>query len=388
MPIVSFDSVEIVYSYHTSNSILEASMSSGQKRSRSYTYSDTGVDIDEGNALVEEIAPHAKRTRRSGASTDLGGFGGLFDTKDAGFVDPVLVAATDGVGTKLELARTTGLHHAVGIDLVAMCANDILAQGAMPLFFLDYFATGKLDRAMAIDVIAGIADGCIEADCALIGGETAEMPGMYPSGTYDLAGFGIGAAERGTLLSPGQPKVGDIAIAIRSSGIHSNGFSLVRKIVEISGVALDALAPFESNAENLGAELMTPTRIYQKAAATALATGGVSGIVHITGGGLIENPPRVFDNGVSFRLECATTPLPPVFSWIRDTGNIKLSELARTFNCGIGLIIFVDASKAGEVLHALQTGPEPEAYIVGDLVTRDDQPAVILDGVDHWRRRT
>ncbi len=363
-------------------------MSSGQKQSKSYKYSDTGVDIDEGDALVEEIAPHAKRTKRSGASTDLGGFGGLFDTKDAGFIDPVLVAATDGVGTKLELAKTTGLHHAVGIDLVAMCANDILAQGAMPLFFLDYFATGKLDRAMALDVIAGIADGCIEANCALIGGETAEMPGMYPAGTYDLAGFCIGAAERGTLLSPGQPKVGDIAIALRSSGIHSNGFSMVRKIIEISDVALDAPAPFESDADNLGAALMTPTRIYQKAAATALAAGGVNGIVHITGGGLIKNPPRVLDNGVAFRLECATTPLPPVFSWILEIGNMELSELARTFNCGIGLIIYVDASKASEVLHALRTGPEPEAYIAGDLVSRDDQPAVILNGVDHWRRQT
>ena len=363
-------------------------MSSGEKQSKSYKYIDTGVDIDGGDALVKDIAPHAKRTKRSGASAHLGGFGGLFDTKDAGFTDPILVAATDGVGTKLELAKTTGLHRAVGIDLVAMCANDILAQGAMPLFFLDYFATGKLDRAMAIDVIAGIADGCIEADCALIGGETAEMPGMYPEGTYDLAGFCIGAAERGTLLSPGQPKVGDIAIALQSSGLHSNGFSLVRKIIEISGVALDAPAPFESDADHLGAALMTPTRIYQKAAAIALATGGVSGIAHITGGGLIENPPRIFDDGVSFRLECGTAPLPPVFSWIRDTGNMELSELARTFNCGIGLIIYVDTNKAGEVLHALQTGPEPGAYIVGDLVTRDDQPAVILDGIHHWRPRT
>lgn len=363
-------------------------MFSGQKQSKSFKYSDTGVDIDEGEALVKDIAPHAKRTKRAGASTDLGGFGGLFDTKAAGFSDPVLVAATDGVGTKLELAKTTGLHHAVGIDLVAMCANDILAQGAMPLFFLDYFATGKLDRAMAIDVIAGIADGCIEADCALIGGETAEMPGMYPAGTYDLAGFCIGAAERGTLLSRGQPKVGDIAIALPSSGIHSNGFSLVRKIIEISGASLDTPAPFESDADHLGAALMAPTRIYQKAAATALATGGVSGIVHITGGGLIENPPRVFDDRVSFRIDCTTAPLPPVFSWIRDTGNMELLELARTFNCGIGLIIYVDASKASAVLDALKTGPEPEACIVGNLVERDNQPAVIFDGIEHWHRQT
>ena len=210
-------------------------MSSGQKQPKSLKYSDAGVDIDEGDALIGDIAPHAKRTKRAGASTNLGGFGGLFDTKAAGFHDPILVAATDGVGTKLELAKTTGLHRGVGIDLVAMCANDILAQGAMPLFFLDYFATGKLERDMAVEVIAGIADGCVQADCALIGGETAEMPGMYPAGTYDLAGFCIGAAERGTLLSPSQPKLGDVAIGLRSSGVHSNGFSLVRKIIEISG---------------------------------------------------------------------------------------------------------------------------------------------------------
>ena len=208
-------------------------MSSGQKQPKSLKYSDTGVNIDEGDALIGDIAPHAKRTKRAGASTYLGGFGGLFDTKEAGFHDPILVAATDGVGTKLELAKTTGLHRGVGIDLVAMCANDILAQGAMPLFFLDYFATGKLERNIAVEVIAGIADGCVEANCALIGGETAEMPGMYPAGTYDVAGFCIGAAERGTLLSPGQPKLGDVAIGLRSSGVHSNGFSLVRKIIEI-----------------------------------------------------------------------------------------------------------------------------------------------------------
>jgi|MDSV01.3.fsa_nt_gb phosphoribosylformylglycinamidine cyclo-ligase len=387
MPIMRLDFVKIVYPCLISIIIVEASMSSGQKQSKSLKYSDAGVDIDEGDALIRDITPHARRTKRAGASTDLGGFGGLFDTKSAGFTDPILVAATDGVGTKLELAKTTGRHHAVGIDLVAMCANDILAQGAMPLFFLDYFATGRLDRSMAIDVISGIADGCVEANCALIGGETAEMPGMYPSGTYDLAGFCIGAAERGTLLSPGQPKVGDIAIALRSSGIHSNGFSLVRKIIEISGAMLDAPAPFDSDADDLGAALMAPTRIYQKATAAALAIGGVSGIVHVTGGGLIENPPRVYDKGLSFRLDCSAVALPPIFCWLRDTGNIELSELARTFNCGIGLIIYVDASKADEVLKALKSGPEPEACIIGNLTERDDQPAVILDQLNHWHRQ-
>jgi len=360
-------------------------MSSGQKQPKSLKYSDAGVDIDEGDALIGDIAPHAKRTKRAGASTDLGGFGGLFDTKAAGFKDPILVAATDGVGTKLELAKTTGLHRGVGIDLVAMCANDILAQGAMPLFFLDYFATGKLEREMAVEVIAGIADGCVEADCALIGGETAEMPGMYPAGTYDLAGFCIGAAERGTLLSPGQPKAGDVAIGLRSSGVHSNGFSLVRKIIEVSGADIFAPAPFAPDNGSLGAQLMAPTRIYQKAAATALAIGGVSGIVHVTGGGLIENPPRVYDASLAFKFDCAAAPLPPVFGWLRDEGRMELFELARTFNCGIGLIIYVDAGKADAVLDALRAGPEPEALIIGSLVTRDGGDAVILENSEHWR---
>ena len=362
-------------------------MSSRQKQSGPLKYSDAGVDIDKADALIKDIAPHAKRTKRAGASANLGGFGALFDIKSAGFTDPVLVAATDGVGTKLELAKTTGLHRAVGIDLVAMCVNDILAQGAMPLFFLDYFATGKIDRAIAIDVIAGVADGCVEANCALIGGETAEMPGLYPTDVYDLAGFCIGAAERSKLLSPGQPKAGDIAIALRSSGVHSNGFSLVRKIIEISRTPLDAPAPFDCDSDNLGTALMTPTRIYQKAVDIALDIGGVSGIVHITGGGLIENPPRVFDNGLSLRLDCAAIPLPPVFCWLRDFGNIELPELARTFNCGIGLIIFVGESKADKILKAFKAGPEPDACVIGNLVERHEQPAVILDSIDQWHRQ-
>ncbi len=359
-------------------------MSSGQKQPKSLRYSDTGVNIDEGEALISDIAPHAKRTKRTGTNTELGGFGGLFDIKSAGFIDPILVAATDGVGTKLDLARRTGWHRSVGIDLVAMCANDILAQGATPLFFLDYFATGKLDRSMALEVIAGIADGCVEANCALIGGETAEMPGMYPIGTYDLAGFCVGAAERGTLLSPERPKAGDIAIGLQSSGIHSNGFSLVRKVIDVSGVEIDAPAPFNANAETLGEALMTPTRIYQKAAAAALAVGGVSGIAHVTGGGLIENPPRVYDSSLTFQLDCATAPLPPVFCWLRDTGNIELFELARTFNCGIGLIIYVEPRKADQVLQALKAGPEPNACIIGKLIERDGREAVILNKSDNW----
>ena len=359
-------------------------MSIRQKQPKPLKYSDAGVDIDAGDALIGDISPHAKRTRRAGAESDLGGFGGLFDLRAAGFTDPILVAATDGVGTKLELAKQTGLHRGIGIDLVAMCANDILAQGAMPLFFLDYFATGKLDRAMATEVIAGIADGCLLADCALIGGETAEMPGMYAAGSYDLAGFCVGAAERGQLLSPGQPKSGDIAIALPSSGVHSNGYSLVRKIIELSGAALDSAAPFESAGATLGDAVMAPTRIYQKAAALALKTGGVSGIVHVTGGGLIENPPRVYSAYTAFHVDCAARPLPAIFGWLRNQGAMEITELARTFNCGIGLLIFVDANKADAVLTALISGPEPDAWIAGKLAPRDHDKAVLLDHADCW----
>ena len=359
-------------------------MSNRQKQSKPMKYSDAGVDIDAGDALIVDIAPHAKRTRRAGADSSLGGFGGLFDLKAAGFTDPVLVAATDGVGTKLELAKRTGLHRGIGIDLVAMCANDILAQGAMPLFFLDYFATGKLDRSMATEVIAGIADGCLLADCALIGGETAEMPGMYPAGSYDLAGFCVGAAERGSLLAPGQPKAGDIAIALPSSGVHSNGYSLVRKIIELSGAALAAAPPFDSAAATLGDAVMAPTRIYQQATATALQTGGINGIVHVTGGGLIENPPRVYDDDLALHIDCAARPLPPIFGWLRDQGAMDIQELARTFNCGIGLLILVDSNKSDDVLSALQNDSEPDAWIAGKLTNRNADSAVVLDKSDSW----
>ena len=376
-------SIEIIYPYHTSNLIPEASMSSGQKQSKSYKYSDTGVDIDAGDALVEEIAPHAKRTKRSGASTDLGGFGGLFDLRAAGFSDPILVAATDGVGTKLELAKQLELHRGLGIDLVAMCANDILVQGAMPLFFLDYFATGKLEPTVAAEVVAGIADGCLEVECALIGGETAEMPGIYPAGSYDLAGFCVGAAERGTLLKPGMARAGDIAIALPSSGVHSNGYSLVRKIIEVTGADLAAMAPGETN-KTLGEALLTPTRLYQKAVSCALATGGVHGIVHVTGGGLIENPPRVYNDDLSLLLDLASNPLPPLFFWLQTAGNIETHELARTFNCGIGMLFFTAPDSADALLAALTEGPEPDAWVAGKLIERDTQPAVILHNNESW----
>ena len=355
-----------------------------QKRAKPLKYSDSGVDIDAGDALIGDIAPHAKRTRRAGANSSLGGFGGLFDLKAAGFTDPILIAATDGVGTKLELAKQTGLHRGIGIDLVAMCVNDILTQGAMPLFFLDYFATGKLDREMATEVIAGIADGCLLADCALIGGETAEMPDMYAAGSYDLAGFCVGAAERGSLLTPGQPKAGDIAIALPSSGVHSNGYSLVRKIIELSGSALDAAPPFDSTEATLGDAVMTPTRIYQQAVAILLQTGKITGIVHVTGGGLIENPPRVYDDDLALHINCAARPLPPIFGWLRDQGAMVTHELARTFNCGVGLLIFVDNNNSDDILCALQSGPEPDAWIAGKLTNRNTESAVVLDQSDSW----
>ena len=304
------------------------------------SYKDAGVDIDKGDALVSAIKPHAARTSRPGSNPDLGGFGGLFDLKAAGFKDPVLVAATDGVGTKLELAKARNIHRGLGIDLVAMCVNDLLAQGAEPLFFLDYFATGKLASEVATEVIAGIADGCVEAGCALIGGETAEMPGVYPAGGYDLAGFSVGAAERHALLKTGDVSSGDIVLALPSSGIHSNGFSLVRKIIEVTGADIHkpfALAPHIS----LGEALLTPTRIYADAVKAGLNAGGITSISHITGGGLIENPPRVFGDDLAITLDMALRPFPPLFRWLKQAGNLSDFEMARTFNCGIGMLITV-----------------------------------------------
>jgi len=358
-------------------------MSDKKQSSQSISYKDAGVDIDAGDQLVSEIIPHARRTRRSGADATLGGFGGLFDLRAAGFVDPVLVAATDGVGTKLELARQLGIHRGLGIDLVAMCANDILVQGAMPLFFLDYFATGKLETAVAAEIVAGIADGCVEVECALIGGETAEMPGVYPSGAYDLAGFCVGAVERDALLQPGEAQAGDIAIALPSSGVHSNGFSLVRKLIEVTAANLADPAP-GNPAQSLGDALLAPTRLYQKAVKSALEIGGVTGIVHVTGGGLIENPPRVYGDDTSLRLDLAKCPLPPLFDWLRSAGNMAIVELARTFNCGIGMLLFVREENAEAMLTALRTGPEPDAWIAGCLVHRGSEPAVQMINQECW----
>ncbi|SEK35215.1 phosphoribosylformylglycinamidine cyclo-ligase [Roseovarius nanhaiticus] len=307
------------------------------------SYADAGVDIDAGNALVERIKPAAKRTARPGVMSGLGGFGALFDLKAAGYHDPVLVAATDGVGTKLRIAIDTGNMDGVGIDLVAMCVNDLVCQGAEPLFFLDYFATGKLETEKAARIIEGIAEGCALSGTALIGGETAEMPGMYPAGDFDLAGFAVGAMERGTALPEGVSE-GDILLGLASNGVHSNGYSLVRKLVEMSGLGWDAECPWCEG--TLGAALLTPTRLYVKPALAAIRAGGVHALAHITGGGLTENLPRVLPEDLGADIDLGAWDLPGVFGWLRETGSMDEAELLKTFNCGIGMIVAVNAGQA------------------------------------------
>ena len=319
------------------------------------TYADAGVDIDAGNALVERIKPAAKRTARPGVMSGLGGFGALFDLKGAGFVDPVLVAATDGVGTKLRIAIDTGHVDGVGIDLVAMCVNDLVCQGAEPLFFLDYFATGKLDTDTAARVIEGIATGCAQSGCALIGGETAEMPGMYPAGDFDLAGFAVGAMERGTDLPSGVGE-GDVLLGLASNGVHSNGYSLVRKLVEVSGLGWDADCPWADG--SLGEVLLTPTRLYVTQALAAVKAGGVHALAHITGGGLTENLPRVLPEGLGAQIDLTAWDLPPVFKWLAQTGGMAESELLKTFNCGIGMIAVVAPDQANGLTAVLEDAGE------------------------------
>ncbi|UAB90872.1 phosphoribosylformylglycinamidine cyclo-ligase [Ruegeria sp. SCSIO 43209] len=324
------------------------------------TYADAGVDIDAGNALVDRIKPAAKRTNRSGVMSGLGGFGALFDLKAAGYQDPVLVGATDGVGTKLRIAIDTGVVDGVGIDLVAMCVNDLICQGAEPLFFLDYFATGKLDTDTAARIIEGIAEGCVQSGCALIGGETAEMPGMYPDGDFDLAGFSVGAMERGTALPEGVEQ-GDVLLGLASNGVHSNGYSLVRKLVEISGLGWEEESPFGGG--TLGEALLTPTRLYVKPALQAIRAGGVRALAHITGGGLTENLPRVLPEGLGAEIDLNAWDLPPVFKWMAETGGIAESEMLKTFNCGIGMIVVCAADQADELTTLLAEAGESVARI-------------------------
>ncbi len=354
----------------------------GPKPTDSLTYRDSGVDIDAGNALVQAIKPLVKSTRRSGADADLGGFGGLFDLKAAGFRDPVLVATNDGVGTKLKIAIDTGLHDTIGIDLVAMCVNDLVVQGSEPLFFLDYFATGKLDVETARRVVGGIAAGCREAGCALIGGETAEMPGMYQAKDYDLAGFSVGAVERDQILPRPDIAVGDVLIGLASSGVHSNGYSLVRKLVERAGLDWADVAPFAAGC-TVAEALLVPTRIYVKqvlAAIRATAPGAMSapeaasktsyfavkGLSHITGGGLSENIPRVMPSGLAAHIDLSSFRAPPVFGWLAKVGNLDDTEMLRTFNCGIGMLVIAAKGRADAVIAALKAAGE-SPVILGEV---------------------
>ncbi|SFT62422.1 phosphoribosylformylglycinamidine cyclo-ligase [Sedimentitalea nanhaiensis] len=337
------------------------------------TYAEAGVDIDAGNALVERIKPAAKRTVRPGVMSGLGGFGALFDLKGAGYDDPILVAATDGVGTKLRIAIDTGVVDGVGIDLVAMCVNDLVCQGAEPLFFLDYFATGKLDTDTAARIIEGIANGCAASGCALIGGETAEMPGMYPPGDFDLAGFSVGAMERGAALPEGVAQ-GDVLLGLASDGVHSNGYSLVRKLVELSGLDWEAGCPWAAG--TLGAALLTPTRLYVRPALAAVRAGGVHALAHITGGGLTENLPRVLPEDLGATIDLDSWTLPGVFDWMAGVGGMAEAEMLKTFNCGIGMILAVQADRA-EVLGNLLTQAGETVYRIGTVT---DRPGVAYTG--------
>jgi phosphoribosylformylglycinamidine cyclo-ligase len=344
------------------------------------TYKDAGVDIDAGEALVERIGPAARATRRRGADADLGGFGGLFDLKAAGFKDPILVAGTDGVGTKLKLAIDTRRFDNIGQDLVAMCVNDIVVQGAEPLFFLDYYATGKLEVESAAIVVEGIARACKESGCALIGGETAEMPGLYAKGDFDLAGFAVGAVERDAILPrTGAMKPGDVLIGVASSGVHSNGFSLVRKVVEKSGLQLEAPAPFTPG-KTLGEALLAPTRIYVRSCLQAIQTGGVKGLAHVTGGGITDNLPRCLPEGSDTEVDLSAISVLPVFQWLAKEAGIVESEMLRTFNCGIGMIAVTDEKNAGHVIDAFQEAGD-HAVRIGKLIKGDDaEPKVVYRG--------
>ena len=329
------------------------------------TYAEAGVYIDAGNALVDRIKPAAAATKRPGVMSGLGGFGALFDLKAAGYDDPILVAATDGVGTKLKIAIDTGLYDTIGIDLVAMCVNDLVCQGAEPLFFLDYFATGKLEVDAAARIIAGIAEGCRLSGCALVGGETAEMPGMYAPGDFDLAGFAVGAMNRGAAL-PAGVQAGDVLLGLASDGVHSNGYSLVRRVVERSGLAWDAPAHFTQG--SLGAALLAPTRLYVKPALAAIRAGGVHGLAHITGGGLTENLPRVLSEGLGAQIDLGAWSLPPVFTWLATEGGLAQAEMLKTFNAGIGMVLVVAADRADALAAELAAAGE-SVHHLGHVVT-------------------
>ncbi|HWC57237.1 MAG TPA: phosphoribosylformylglycinamidine cyclo-ligase, partial [Sphingomicrobium sp.] len=329
------------------------------------TYADAGVSIDAGNALVKAIGPLARSTSRPGADAELGGFGGFFDLKAAGYSDPLLVAANDGVGTKLKLAIETGRHDGVGIDLVAMCANDLIVQGAEPLFFLDYYATGKLDNEVASAVVASIAEGCRQAGCALIGGETAEMPGMYSGGDYDLAGFCVGAVERDRVLTGADIKPGDVILGLASSGVHSNGFSLVRRIIEQEGWKLDERLPGQSD-RALAEALLEPTRIYVRSLLALAQQGRIKGLAHITGGGLLENIPRVLPDNCHAKIDVDRWELPAIFALLQEGGHNAPEEMARTFNCGVGMVVIVAPDAADNVMRSVE-GAGETAFGIGRI---------------------
>jgi phosphoribosylformylglycinamidine cyclo-ligase len=348
------------------------------KRPGVVDYAGSGVDIDAGNRLVEAIKPLVRATRRPGADAEIGGFGGLFDLKAAGYRDPILVAANDGVGTKVKIAAETGIHETIGIDLVAMCVNDLVVQGAEPLFFLDYYATGKLDPAAAAQVVAGIAEGCRIAGAALIGGETAEMPDVYSGSDYDLAGFAVGAVERGAILPRRDIAAGDMLLGLASSGIHSNGFSLVRRLVAEAGLRWDSPAPFAPDVP-LGRALLTPTRIYVKPILAALrADAPMKGLAHITGGGFIDNIPRILPDALAARIDLGAIEVPPVFGWLAGLGRIAEREMLRTFNCGIGMVAAVPEGEADSIAARLAESGERVTHI-GRLETRLGD-AVVFDG--------
>jgi phosphoribosylformylglycinamidine cyclo-ligase len=349
------------------------------EKERGLTYAQAGVDIDAGNRMVDLIKPLVRATARAGADAEIGGFGGLFDLKRAGFTDPVLVAANDGVGTKVKIAIETGRHDTIGIDLVAMSVNDLVVQGAEPLFFLDYYACAKLEPEIGAAVVAGISIGCREAGCALIGGETAEMPGLYHGDDYDLAGFAVGAVERSEILPRGDIAAGDAIIGLASSGVHSNGFSLVRKVVAKTGLSWSVPAPF-APAQSLGEAILTPTRIYVKSCLAATrTTKAVKGFAHLTGGGFPDNIPRVLPNRLGARIDLTRVTVPPVFKWLAREGGIAQNEMLRTFNCGIGMIVIASPKDAAAVTQAFTQAGE-QAVTVGEVIAVAGEPRVVYDG--------
>jgi len=350
------------------------------EKSRGLTYAQAGVDIDAGNRMVELIKPLVRGTARPGADAEIGGFGGFFDLKRVGYRDPVLVAATDGVGTKLKVAIETGRHNTIGIDLVAMSVNDLVVQGAEPLFFLDYYACGKLEPEIGAAVVAGISIGCREAGCALIGGETAEMPGVYQGKDYDLAGFAVGAVERDGILPRSDIQEGDAILGLASSGVHSNGYSLVRKVIEKTGLPWEAPSPFGSE-QSLGDAILTPTRIYVKACIAAIRqTNAVKGMAHITGGGFPDNIPRILPKGLGARIDLVRIAVPPVFQWLARAGTIAQSEMLRTFNCGIGMIVIIGPKDVAAVTRAFERSGET-VVTLGKVITETGDQRVVYDGL-------